>query len=466
MKQRIQISEHFTMGKMLRFALPSIGMYIVDNTYQIADGYFISNYIGVNAFAAENLIFPPMVIVLYIGMMFGTGGSALIARELGAGRTERANRLMGMVISVLATAGTLLAAAFFILVPEICGWVGVAEEIRPACIAYARVLACFMPFQMLSMAFHPLLVTAGQPGLGLKTTIANAAANILLDWLFVGVLKWGIVTNAGEAARLLSGAALATGLAWTVSAVIPLIYFLNPKNPLHLARPCMDGKALGKTMYNGTSEMVTGISYAFVSMVFNMQLLRYLHEAGVSASAVSEYVSGMFLAILSGISMSIVPVVGYQLGRKDIGELRGLRKTGLTLMGITGVTMTVLAFALADPIARIFVGYDAEVTALAIQALRIICFSYMLSGLTTFSSSYFTGLNQGTASLVIAACKGLIGPLAGVLLLPRLIGATGLWFTTPAAEVLALAAALVFYAWWRKKEESGNLPEPKKETGE
>ena len=450
--KRIQLSDHFKCSTLLLFSLPSIGMQLVDNTYQIADGYFISNFIGEKAFEAENLIFPPLLIVMYVGLMFGTGASALISKELGEGKKERANRLLSMTIAVLAVAGVLLSAALYFLLPTITRWVGASEAMAPDCITYGRVLALFMPFQMLSMAFHPLLITAERPGLGLGTTIANAAANILLDFLFVAVFGRGM-----------KGAAIATGLAWMVSAAIPFVYFLNRKHPLHFVRPCRDIRALGRTLYNGASEMLDAVSYAIVALIFNLQLIRWMGDDGVGAYAVSEYVSGLFIAVFYGISMSIVPVVGYQLGKKNVAELRSLRKTGFTLMSVFGIVMAALGFGLAYPISRIFVGYNEVLTNLSVQALRIISLSYLLNGITTFSSSYFTGLNQGTASLAIAAVKGFLGPLAMIFLLPVLVGAKGLWYATPAAEVMALAVAIPFFLWWRRREASGDLPEPDEE---
>ena len=304
-------------------------------------------------------------------------------------------------------------------------------------------------------AVHPLLITAERPGLGLVTTISNAAANILLDALFVAVFRWGM-----------RGAAIATGLAWMVSAIIPMVYFFNKKHELHFVKPCRDIKALGQSLYNGGSEMVDAISYAMVAVIFNLQLIRYLGDDGVGAYAVSEYVGGLFIAVFYGVSMSIVPVVGYHLGKGNREELHGLKRNGLILMGIFGVIMAGLSFALANPISRIFVGYNEVLTALSTHALRIISFSFLLGGITTYSSSYFTGCNQGTASMAIAIVKGLAGPLAMVFLLPLLMGNDGLWYSTPAAEVLALLTAIGFFAWWAKKGEEKALAKAQAESEE
>ena len=440
--KRIQLSDHFKLSTILLFSLPSIGMQIVDNTYQVADGYFISNYIGEAAFEAENLIFPPLLIVMYVGLMFGTGASALISRELGEAHREKANAILSMTMLALAAIGLLLSAALYFLLPDVARWVGASDALLPNCVTYGRVLSLFMPFQMLSIAFHPLLITAERPGLGLVTTIANAAANILLDWLFVAVLGWGM-----------EGAAVATGIAWTISAVIPLVYFSNRNHSLHFTRPALDLAALGQTVYNGASEMVDAVAYAVVALIFNLQMLRYLGEDGVGAYAVSEYVGGLFSAVFYGVSMSIVPVVGYHLGQKNKAELHSLRRNGHVLMGLLGLAMTGLCMAMAEPISRFFVGYNTSLSALAAHALRLVSLSFLLGGITTYSSSYFTGLNEGGASLIIAAVKGFVGPLAAVWLLPLLIGVDGLWLSLPMAELLAAVSVLACFLWWNKMED-------------
>ena len=440
--KRIQLSDHFKLSTILLFSLPSIGMQIVDNTYQVADGYFISNYIGEAAFEAENLIFPPLLIVMYVGLMFGTGASALISRELGEAHREKANAILSMTMLALAAIGLLLSAALYFLLPDVARWVGASDALLPNCVTYGRVLSLFMPFQMLSIAFHPLLITAERPGLGLVTTIANAAANILLDWLFVAVLGWGM-----------EGAAVATGIAWTISAVIPLVYFSNRNHSLHFTRPALDLAALGQTVYNGASEMVDAVAYAVVALIFNLQMLRYLGEDGVGAYAVSEYVGGLFSAVFYGVSMSIVPVVGYHLGQKNKAELHSLRRNGHVLMGLLGLAMTGLCLAMAEPVSRFFVGYNTSLSALAAHALRLVSLSFLLGGITTYSSSYFTGLNEGGASLIIAAVKGFVGPLAAVWLLPLLIGVDGLWLYLPMAELLAAVSVLACFLWWNRMED-------------
>ncbi len=379
------------MGKILLFSLPTIGMQLVDNTYQVADGFFISNYIGASAFAAESVIFPPLAVVAGVGLMFGAGGAAILSQTIGEGDREKANRQLSMIVLVLTALAMILGLALYILMPLLAAWVGAPEELIPSCVEYGRILAVCMPFQILNSAFHPILITADRPNLGFFVSLVNAAVNILLDWIAVALLGWG-----------LTGAALATGLAWIVSALIPMIYFFRGKNPLHFGKLRWNWRDLGQTCYNGASEMADSISYAVVAMFFNARLLDYIGEFGVDAYAVSEYVSALFISVFFGISMSITPVVGYHLGNKNTKELRSVFKNGFMLMGIIGLVTAALSFGFAWQIAGFFVGYDAELTALSVTALRIISFSFLLSGVTVFASAYFTGLGDGKASLIVA----------------------------------------------------------------
>ena len=446
--KKIQLSDHFTIPRLLLFSLPSIGMQIVDSTYQVADGYFISNYVNETAFGAENLIYPPLLIVMSIGLMFGSGASALLSSEIGKGRPERANRLLTATIAGLSVLSLVLSAGLYFLMPWVTHLVGAKENMVDYCIQYGRVLAVFMPFGMLSMAFHPLLITAERPGMGLVVSIANAAANILLDWLFLSGFGWGI-----------RGAAFATGLAWTVSAVIPLVFFLKHRGKLHFARPLMDQKAMGQIAYNGASEMVDAIAYAIVAVVFNLQLLRYLGEAGVEAYAVGEYVGGFFNAAFYGISMSIIPVAGFHLGQGNAKELHNLWRKGILLMVSLGIAITGLCLLFSGNIARFFVGYNQSLTNLSVHALKRVCLHLLLLGVTVFAGSYFTGLNQGTASLLIALTKGIVGPLILVWILPLLIGTDGLWWSVPGAELLGVLVSFACITWWRRSGEKKHLGE-------
>ena len=338
--------KHTTWSALLLFALPSIGMQLVDNTYQAADGYFISNYIGASAFAAENIISPTIIILTSIGLMFGNGTSALSSYYLGQKDSNRANQLFTAMTVVLFVFGLILSVAMYILIPSIARFLGTPENMVPSCAEYGRVLAVFMPLQMISMSFQPLLVAADKPGLGLVVSVMNAILNIFLDWFMVAIMRKGLF-----------GAALATGIAWFISAFIPFMYFFRKTSILHFTGISFDFRNMIKAAYNGSSEMIDSVAYAIVAILFNSQLLKYAGENGVASYAVTEYISSVPLAVFMGVSMSITPQVGYALGEGNKDELRHIRNTGVIMMGIMGVIMMAIGILSADWVARVFVGY-------------------------------------------------------------------------------------------------------------
>ena len=432
--------KHTTWSALFLFALPSIGMQLVDNTYQAADGYFISNYIGASAFAAENIIFPPIIILTSTGLMFGNGTSALSSYYLGQKDYHRANQLFTAMTVVLFVLGLILSAAMYILIPSIARFLGTPENMIPSCTEYGRVLAVFMPLQMISMSFQPLLVAADKPGLGLVVSVVNAIVNIFLDWFMVAFMRKGLF-----------GAALATGIAWFMSAFIPFMYFFRKTSKLHFTEISFDFRNMIKAAYNGSSEMIDSVAYSIVAILFNSQLLKYAGENGVASYAVTEYISSVPLAVFMGVSMSITPQVGYALGEGNKEELRHIRNTGIVMMGIMGIIMTAIGILSADWVARVFVGYDEALRNTAVEALMFVSLSYFPLGLTSFSSAFFTGMNDGTFSLMIAASKSFVLPTALLFVLPVFFGLTGIWFATPLSEIMTVFLAVVLFTIYKRK---------------
>ena len=432
--------KHTTWQALLLFALPSIGMQLVDNTYQAADGYFISNYIGSTAFAAENIIFPPIVILTSTGLMFGNGTSALASYYLGQKDSHRANQLFTSMTVILFILGIILSSAMYIMIPSIARFLGAPENMIPSCAEYGRVLAVFMPLQMVNMSFQPLLIAADKPGLGLVVSIANAILNIFLDWFMVAFMREGLF-----------GAAIATGIAWAISAFIPFIYFFRKTSILHFTDFSFDFPNMIKAAYNGSSEMIDSVAYAIVAMLFNSQLLKYAGENGVASYAVTEYINGVFLAVFMGISMSITPQVGYALGEGNKDELHRIRNTGAVMMGTIGVIMTAGGILTAEWVARIFVGYDDALRNMAVKALIFVSLSYFPLGLTSFSSAFFTGMNDGTFSLMIAVSKSFVLPVILLFILPPLMGLTGIWLATPLSEIATVFLVVILFAVYKRK---------------
>ena len=442
MKQKIQLSDHFTYKKLFRFTLPSIVMMVFTSIYSVVDGFFISNYAGKTAFAALNLIYPFLMILGGMGFMIGTGGTALVARCLGAGDREKANRYFSMMVELTVSLGAVLTAIGLIFMEPIARLLGATEEMVPNCVLYGRIVIAFNVAFMLQNVFQSFLIAAEKPRLGLVATVSAGVTNMVLDALLVGVLRWG-----------LAGAALATGLSQTIGALIPLVFFLKKNNgsALHLHPVKMQVKPLLRACGNGASELMSNISGSIVSMVYNFQLLAFLGEDGVSAYGVMMYVCFIFIAIFVGYSIGSSPIISYHFGAENKAELQNMFRKSSILMVILGVLMTVSAISLAKPLAKLFVGYDEALYNLTWQGFRLYSLAFLFTGLNIFASSLFTALNNGVVSAAVSFLRTLVFEIAAVLVLPALAEVNGLWLATFAAEGCALVVAMVFVVVNRKK---------------
>ena len=438
---RVALSDHFTYRKLLRFAAPSIVMMIVTSVYSIVDGFFVSNCVGKNAFAALNLVFPVLMALSAFGFMVGTGGSALIAKLLGEGKPEEANGIFSMLVALLAAGGAALAAVVFVFARPISYAIGATDLTIDDCVLYSRILLVSLPLFMLQNSFQSFLATAEKPGFGLKVTVFAGLTNMALDFLLVYVFPFG-----------LAGAAAATAFSQAVGAVIPLVYFLRPNDsPLRLTRPRFDWRAFGKACYNGSSEMVSNLSGSLVSILYNVQLMAIAKEDGVSAYGVLMYVNFIFMAFFFGFSIAVTPVVGYHYGARNRAELKSLLRKSLCITLLVSLAMTAASAALASPIARVFVGYDAALCSMTVGALRLYSLSFLVCGFNIFGSAFFTGLNNGTASALISFLRTLVFQVAAVLLLPCVLGIDGIWLAVAAAEAVTLLVTGGLFLGGRRK---------------
>lgn len=424
---RIQLSDHFTYSKLLRFTLPSIVMMVFTSVYGVVDGFFVSNFAGKTAFAAINLVMPFVMILGGMGFMIGTGGTALVSKLLGEGDREKANRCFSMMIWLTLLLGGVLSVGGAVFMRPVAVFLGATPEMMADCVVYGRITVAFTASFMLQNVFQSFLIAAEKPKLGLAVTVTAGVVNMVLDAVFVGALRWGA-----------AGAALATGLSQCVGGLLPLVYFLRPnRSLLRLVKTGLALRPILRACGNGASELMSNISSSIVSVIYNFQLLRYLGENGVSAYGVLMYVQFIFIAVYLGYSIGSAPVVSYHYGAGNSAELKSMLKKSALLTIVSGLVLTALAFGLAGPLARVFVGYDAQLLALTGHAFRLFSFSFLLAGFNIFVSSFFTALNNGAVSAVISFLRTLVFQTASVLLLPLLLGVDGIWWAITVAELCA-----------------------------
>ena len=437
----IRLSDHFDYKRLLRYALPSIVMMVFTSIYGIVDGFFVSNYAGKTPFAAVNLIMPLLLILGCVGFMFGTGGGALIAKTMGERKPDKANELFTLIITVSAASGVVLAALGFFLLRPVAELMGASGELLEQSLIYGRIILLALPFYILQFEFQCLFATAEKPKLGLYVTVASGLANMVLDALLVGVFPFGV-----------AGAAAATAISEFAGGVIPLVYFARENTSrLRLVRFKFDGRALLKTCGNGSSEFMSNVSMSLVSMLYNVQLMKYAGEDGVAAYGVLMYVSMIFQAIFIGYSVGTAPITGYNFGAQNKAELKNLLSRSLRIIFVCALCMFAAGQLLAEPLGKIFVSYDEELLDITVHAFGIFSFAFLFSGFSIFGSSFFTALNDGLTSALISFLRTLVFQLAAVLLFPLVWGLDGIWLSIVGAEVMSIVATALFLIAKRKR---------------
>ena len=444
---RVHLSDHFTYGKLIRFTLPVILMMVFSSIYWIVDGFFISNYVGTSEFAGVNLIFPIVMMIASTGFIFGSGGGALVSKKLGEQKKEEASKTFSFITYVTFGVGLTLSIIFFFCIRPIAeGFAGInsvktTPEMIDAATTYGRIMMAGCSLFIMQGYFHSMFAVNETNLHGFLFTLVGGLLNMLLDYLLIGVGGFGVI---GAACASLSG--------MFVCSVGPTIYFIfRKKNLIFLGKPLPSIKDLGQTLFNGSSEFVSNVSGSVVNIVFNIQLLKYIGEPGVTAYGVISYISFIFFSIFIGYAVGITSTIGYNYGAKNKEELTNILRKSLIINAVVGIFMVALSAALAVPLSKLFTNGNVELQQLTLRAITIFSLCYLFTGYTMFGSSFFTGLNNGLISAIISFCRCLVFQLVCVFILPLIFGVDGIWSSIVVAEFMAMVMTFTFMLFLRQK---------------
>ena len=444
---RVHLSDHFTYGKILRFTLPTILMMVFTSIYWIVDGFFVSNYVGTSEFAGVNLIFPIIMVVAAVGFIFGSGGAALVSKKLGEKKDDEANKTFSFITYFTFGLGIVVSAIFFFLIRPIAeGFAAInsiktTKEMIDAATLYGRIMIAGCSLYIMQGYFHSMFAVNETNLHGFLFTLAGGLLNMFLDYILIGVCGKGVI---GAASASLSG--------MVICSIGPALYFrFRKKNLIFLGKPLWSFNDLGQAFLNGSSEFVSNISGSIITIVFNIQLLKYIGEAGVAAYGVIGYVSFVFFSIFIGYSVGITSTIGYNYGAKNKEELGNILRKSLIIILVVGIAMIIFSIILASPLSKLFTNGDAELQELTMRAMTIFSLCYMFTGFSMFGSSFFTGLNNGLISALIAFCRTLVFQLVAVFTLPLLLGVDGIWSSIVIAEFFSMIMTLSFMLALRKK---------------
>ncbi len=437
----IKLSDHFTYRRLLKFTFPSIIMMMFMSIYGIIDGLFVSNFVGPDEFTALNFIYPMLMVLSSFGFMFGSGGNALISKIYGEGNKKKANEVFSLVVYTSVIIGIIISIIGLYTIKPIAILLGAKGLLLENCIIYAVPLIISIPFFMLQLEFQTFFNTAEIPTIGLICTICAGVLNVILDAILILVFKLGIL-----------GASIATVMSQVVGGLFPVIYFMSKnKSILRLGKTKFDIKALLKTVTNGSSELLSNVSMSLVGLLYNVQLLKYEGEPGVTAYGIMMYISLLLNAIFIGFSLGTAPIVGYNFGAKNHAELKGLLRKCICIISVFSVITFILSQSLKGVFAGVFVGYDEHLYNLTKNGFVIYSFSFLFIGLAIYFSSFFTALNDGLTSAIISFLRTLVFQIIFVIVLPLFMGVNGIWLSIVLAEMSAVVVSLIFLFVKRRK---------------
>lgn len=433
------LDRDFGFRSLLVFSLPTIAMMIFMSLYTIVDGIFVSRFVGPGALSAVNIAFPLISVYIGVGVMLATGGNAVVARKLGEGKTEEACQSFSLLALSGLGAGLVFTLLGLLFPLPLSRLLGATEGLLADTAAYLRYMLIFAPFCVLQSLFQSFFVTAGRPGLGLGLTVCSGVTNAVLDYVFIVPLGLGV-----------AGAALATAAGYLVTAGAGCLFFLRRKGGLSFARPRWDGKMLLHACGNGSSEMVTNLSSAVVTFLFNALMLRFLGEDGVAAITIVLYAQFLLTALYLGFSMGVAPILSFQYGAGNTARLHRIYRSCLIFIALSSAVVFALSLGLSDFIVRVFAPPDTPVYPIALEGFSLFAPSFLFAGLNIFASALFTALSDGLSSAVISFARTFGFLLAGLLLLPLLLGVAGVWLAVPLAELLCCALSAGMLVWKRR----------------
>lgn len=437
----MKISQHFNFKQLLWFALPSIAMILFMSTYSVVDGFFVSNFIGSTEFASLNLVVPVISIIGAIGLLLGRVCSSMVTKTLGEGNIKRARGLFSLIIYLGIAIGAVIFLFGDIFIVPIVKMLGAEGEMIEFASDYLRILLYSAPFYILQFTFQPLLVTEGESKFGLILAFSTSMLNIAMNALCIFVFNWG-----------LKGIAFSSVISQFFGGLIPLLYFIDDNNSvLQLGFPVFDIKSLIKVVYSGILDLAASLSASIIDIVFNIQLMEQFGEEGVAAYGVFLYLHLFFVAVFSGYSTGVSPIVSYHYGAKNNEETRSVLCKSVIFVSIVSVLITALCVGLSKPVCYIFLSHDTSLIPLASNTMLISGKAFLFVGLYTFISAYVTSFNNSNSFIVLGLFKTLLFQLGSIIILPMFFAQNGLWYALVVPEIIGLLCAIIILLVKRKE---------------
>lgn len=429
----MSIKKNFNTFELLLFSFPSMINMMFVSLYQSVDGLFISNLVGTDALSAVNIVYPFISVIIGIGIMLGTGGSAIIGINLGMNNDDEARKNFTRIVVLGLIVSTVISIFGYIFMDEILHLLGANERLMPYCVDYYKIQIWFMPAMIVQIMFSNFFITASMPGVGLFLSTATGVTNAVLDYVFIKIFHMGI-----------AGASLATVTGYLIPCVFALVYFtFVRKGDLYFVKSdfCLD--TILKTCGNGSSELISNLAVSVTTLLINYTMLKLVGEDGVAAFTVVLYTQFLFTSIFMGFSEGVAPVISYNYGSQNREQFDRITKICKNTIGYMSVLMILSAFIFAKQVVGIFIPADSSAYDITLLGYKIFSVNYIFAGFNIYASNFFTAISNGKVSALISSLRTFVFTVLGLVTLPYLFE-NGIWFAIPIAEMVTLVVSIYF----------------------
>lgn len=434
-----KFDKKFNFVTLIKFTIPAMCMQLILALYTIVDGIFISNFVGDVALGSTNIIMPHLNLVLAIGIMFATGGSAIVAFQMGEGNYDKARNSFSLIVFTSIIIGLIIAIFSYIFTDELITFLGASETQLEYAKQYGQIFMIFSPVLMLQVLFQVFLNTAGKPTIALILVTLTGITNIVLDYIFIVPLNMGV-----------GGAALATVIGYSVPAIFGLIYFsTNQKGTLYFVKPKFNFKTLRTASFNGSSEMLTNLANALTTLLFNYTFMKFYGDDGVTSITIVMYFQFVFSALYFGFTVGVSPIISYKYGNKDFVQLKSIIKNSLMFLSSASVVIYIISILGIKYALKIFTNETYDVYNIVISGFAIFAVAFIFESISIFASAMFTALSNGRVSAIISAFRTLIFLVTAIIVLPLIFKETGIWLAVPVAEILGMLVSIYLFKKYR-----------------
>lgn len=421
------------VGRLFRrFLVPTVLGMLFSAVFILTDGIFVGRGIGSDALAAVNIAAPLFTFGTGLGLMFGMGGSVVASIHLAQGKPRIASINVTQAVVLPALAVLLLSAATILGARPLLRLLGTPPDLM---VQAGEYLTCFALFLTPLAVFNILMFIVrldGSPRFAMAANITAAGLNILLDYLFIFVFRWG-----------LAGAAVATGIGYIVGVVMMLRYMHRSSRTLHLVRLKLSPRSmrlaarnLGYMAYIGFPALLSEAAISCLMVVGNYTFIRYIGKDGVAAFSVACYLFPIVFMVYNGILQSAQPIISYNYGAGRFGRSHKALRLALLTAFCCGLAVFVTTWLLGQQVAGLFLKPDAAAYPIAVEGLKWFAAGYPFFGINVVAIGYLQSIELGRLATGLTVLRGIVLMTLCFLTLPRLLGVMGIWLAVPAAELI------------------------------